>query len=199
MFGGIALINGVDHKIGTLGFSATADDNSAWIVSCFHVLYPSTRRLNDNEHESIYQPSQSRRQTPIAQISNERTDDRLDIAAARLTFGLPSRSVLNLGKTKEPVLAERGMRVVKSGAKTGVTEGIVMGVSDELVVIGRSDDTPEGYVISDIGDSGSLWLRADDLAPVALHFEGNSTGAEWAKARPIGLVLETLQLKLVNE
>jgi hypothetical protein len=66
---------------------------------------------------------------------------------------------------------------LKSGAKTGVTEGVVLSVSDSQIVIGKSDDTPEGYMLSDVGDSGSLWVRADDRAPVGLHFEGNLSGA----------------------
>jgi hypothetical protein len=85
---------------------------------------------------------------------------------------------------------------LKSGAKTGVTEGVVLSVSDSQIVIGKSDDTPEGYMLSDVGDSGSLWVRADDRAPVGLHFEGNLSGAEFAKARPIRLVLDTLKLKM---
>jgi hypothetical protein len=88
--------------------------------------------------------------------------------------------------------------VLKSGATTGVTEGVVLGVSDDVIVIGRSEDIPEGYVLTDAGDSGALWVRADDFAPVGVHFEGNTTGSEWAKARPIKLVLETLQLAMLD-
>jgi len=195
-YGGLAIINGADHKIGTLGFVGASDNGNPWIVSCHHVLYPSDRQLQDDEKELIYQPSRSRSPTPIAEVSNKKTDEQLDIAAAKLVFGLPSDRILNLGQLAEPVAAERGMRVLKSGAKTGVTEGVILAVSESLIVIGKNEETPDGYILSDVGDSGSLWVRADDRAPVGLHFEGNLSGAEFAKARPIQLVLETLKLKM---
>lgn len=195
--GGIAIVNGTDHKIGTLGFVAASDNGNPWIISCYHVLYPSSRQLQDGEKELVYQPSQSRSPTAIAEVTHARTHKDLDIAAARLVFGLPSRQILHLGRLSQPTAAERGMRVLKSGAQTGVTEGVVLGVSEDQIVIGRPESIPEGYTLSDRGDSGSLWVRADDMAPIGLHFEGNETGSEWAKARPIGLVLQTLQLQLM--
>ncbi len=193
--GGIAIVNGADHQIGTLGFVARCDKGEPWIVSCYHVLYPSSRRLQTGEKELIYQPSQSRRSTPIAEITNERVHEGLDLAAARLTFGLPSAKVLHLGRLGAPTLVQRGTRVLKSGVKTGVTEGLVLSVSEQEIMIGTAGDAPEGYSLTDVGDSGALWVRADDMAPVGVHFEGNVAGDEWAKARPIQLVIDVLRLQ----
>jgi hypothetical protein len=120
---------------------------------------------------------------------------RLDIAAALILPNVGvSADILEMHQLRgvtEPVL---GMRVIKSGAETGVTEGVITDMSDELVTIESPDHMPEGYVLCDHGDSGALWVDAGSGQAVALHFMGRN--GDTAYARPLPLVLASLGLGL---
>jgi hypothetical protein len=91
------------------------------------------------------------------------------------------------------------MCVCKSGLATGVTEGIIDEVEDSRVIIKPLSGFPETYNLSDVGDSGALWVERETQQAVALHTSGNQDGQELAIAVPIRLVLETLGLEIVME
>jgi hypothetical protein len=61
------------------------------------------------------------------------------------------------------------MRVVKSGWKTGVSEGRVAVVAGTGMLSERLADCPSDYLFAAIGDSGAVWVDAGTHAPVALH------------------------------
>lgn len=198
--GGIAVHNprsGPDGgRYGTLGFVATTDGTDCWIVSCYHVLCRFQGQMPPGTSEEIYQPFFQIQSTPVAVITADRADQRLDCAAALVPSGQAIGEILGLGKLGAPTAPAIGMRVIKSGAETGVTEGRILKASQDEVEIGHLG-LPSEYDLSEGGDSGALWVDAATYAPVALHYRGNDWGTpERAFARPIGLVLATLQVRI---
>jgi hypothetical protein len=105
--------------------------------------------------------------------------------------------ILGIGKLSQPVVPTIGMRVLKSGAETGVTEGRIIKVTAEEVEIAPPGMLP-GYELSEGGDSGSIWVDAATNSPVALHFKGSDRGTpERAYGRPIQAVLDALGVQVV--
>jgi hypothetical protein len=125
----------------------------------------------------------------------ERVSDRLDCAAARLIDGQQfALEILNIGllaAVKEPA---EGMRVIKTGASTGVTEGKITRVDGDEVTIKPLADFPLEYQLSDTGDSGSVWVESATRSPVALHYSAQSGGGSVAFAIPLPTVLRELAL-----
>jgi hypothetical protein len=195
---GCAIINPVVNEIGTLGFVATSDGNDRWIVSCYHVLCRSDLSPPaDGEH--IFQPVDDN-ENWVANASIERSDQVLDCAAALVIpdvsctgeiLGLP-----RLSGTAEP---EVGMRVMKSGCITGITEGVITAVARNIVTIAVVATFPPTSQLSEPGDSGSLWVDRRGLNAVALHRTGSAFGETLATAVRISVVIETLRLKPLFE
>ncbi len=183
---------------GTLGFVAVdeVDPTQRFLVSSYHVLV----RLQGQpgvEGEPIFQPSNQGQSSEVAFVDLSRADPRLDCAAARVADNIQaSRGILGLGQPGTPRLAQVGMRVVKSGLSTGVTEGVVKAVSGDLVRLEPPEGFPEDYELSDAGDSGALWLEIQTRTPVALHVRGNPDGPEWAEGIAIQQVLHALRLRM---
>lgn len=121
----------------------------------------------------------------------------LDYGAAIIVPAISiSTAVLELDKLDRIADAVVGMRVVKSGAETGVTIGIVTEVTDTLITIVSPPIVPDDYVLSDRGDSGAVWLDADTGRAIGLHFSGRDGNV--AFARPLGRVLADLGLRLLE-
>ena len=82
-----------------------------------------------------------------------------------------------------------GMQVMKSGAATGVTHGIIDGrscinTSELSIHLDPAYPVPDG-IIANTGDSGSCWIQYDQPgAPklIALHYAGGEN-LQWAKAK----------------
>jgi len=197
--GGIAVQNPIIRKYGTIGFVATSDGTDRWIVSCYHVLCrPKGTTMPAGVSEPICQPHDMIRDTPVAFVSADRADEALDCAAALVPNGQAVDTILGIGKLSAPADAELGMRVIKSGAETGVTEGTVTGIGPDEIEISTLG-LPEGFDLTTGRDSGALWVSAKDNAPIGLHYRGNEDGTrERAFARPIKLVLAKLRLDVVR-
>lgn len=198
LLGGIAICNLALGEIGTLGFVATTNDADRWIVSCYHVLVGRGRQISAGITESIVFPFEQAPQPVIGEITDATVDAIVDCAAARVVNTTAAGQILGLGKlTLPPRQPTVRMRVIKSGAATGLTEGRVDRVTTdarglESVVI-SCPDFPADYELSKGGDSGALWVDADSLAPVALHLGGNARGQfASVEARPILQVLRAL-------
>lgn len=126
-----------------------------------------------------------------------RSDARLDCAAALLEAGVAAVSgILELGPLAVPVLPQAGMRVIKSGSETGVTEGLISDVTGDRVVIDQLPGHPADYDLSQMGDSGAAWIERSTGAPVALHTAGNSLGREQAFGVSMPAVLARLALRV---
>src|ERR1051325_5235513 len=194
--GGIAVLNPIVNKTGTIGFIATSDDQDRWMISCYHVLGRIDFSLFA-EGEPIYQPSEDMLPA-VAAASVLRSNAALDCAAAKLEPGVDGvghiLGLCPLTGLSDPVV---GMRVIKSGCVTGVTEGLITDVQGNEVVIGLLPGFAANFELSAEGDSGAAWVEASTGAIVALHKAGSSFGAHEARGTSIKPVLAALQLRLI--
>jgi hypothetical protein len=87
-----------------------------------------------------------------------------------------------------------GARVIKSGWKTGVSEGRIQAVAGTDVVIERLPGFPLDYLLAGSGDSGAVWVAAATHAPVALHKRETAVGAHLAIGTDFQAVLAALHL-----
>lgn len=194
--GGIAIENPRASVPGTLGLLGRDEEGKPWLVSCYHILCRPNRADFDDQ-EPIHQPIDEGPETLIAHVYRDRADPDLDCAAAKLVDQMGAmEEILGLGPVGTPTVPTVGLRVIKSGIATGITEGVVKSVSDQRVTIAVTDGFPENYKLCKFGDSGAVWMTRDGVAPVALHNGGNDTGQHYATAAPILSVLESLRLRL---
>ena len=197
LIGGCVVINPLNDRPGTLGFVAT-DGTDRWIVSCYHVLCRSAG-LPFADGEEIYQPLVTRGGGVVARTSRVRADPALDCAAARVELGVAAGpGIVGLPPLVQPAAEPIvGMRLLKSGAETGVTEGEIHSVNGTRVEIRAPAGWPQSYVVSEYGDSGALWVERETGAPVALHTSGSTTGVSRAFALKITAVLTRLGLAML--
>ena len=192
LVGGSLILQSQTGQAGTLGMVLTSDGADRWLLTCHHVI----ARPNGNlvAADTVLQPDQAR--GGIASLGSIRFDQSLDCAAVKLTVGASGLilGVGELGQAKSPTV---GMRVMKSGWQTGVSEGVVDQVNGNTVVIRRRPDFPSDYVLATIGDSGAIWVESDTLAPVALHTRESAVGVHLAFASDFSAVLTALALQQV--
>ena len=196
LLAGVGIYNPIVNEVGTLGLIATSDGADRWIVSCYHVLVrnaPSAGAVPLSAGEVIFQGSAH--DGPVARTDPARADVALDCAAALIERGLAERqAILDVGiLNPTPVAVSAGMRVIKAGAETGVTEGVISRVDVGQVLIAPPPGHPSAYSVAGRGDSGALWVTMDTHQAVALHL-GVRTIDGMAVARPIGPVLANLRL-----
>lgn len=108
-----------------------------------------------------------------------------------------SPEILGLGAPAAPTRPVVGMRVVKSGRTSGVTEGIVERINGSVVTIALHPTFPLAYDLSEVGDSGAVWVDESTLSPVALHTAGSTSGPSVAAAVDIVDVLFSLGLTAI--
>jgi soluble lytic murein transglycosylase len=134
----------------------------------------------------------------------------LDAAVSRLKS---NKLLLNqqqgIGAVSGVALPLLGMRVIKSGAATGVTAGVITGIlgysmqryANRKQLIGPFVCiTPEepNAPINAPGDSGAWWLERSSRRAVALHFAG-SDDPSFGLAFSMPEVLHTLDVEVVTE
>jgi endonuclease G len=199
---------------GTLGAIVwDRTDGQVCILSNWHVLCGSS---DCAAGEAIYQPGRAdggRAADKIAELKLWRLDRDADAALAKLTGARGySRDILGLspipGVEEKPTL---GMNLTKSGRTTGVTEGVIDGVSlsvtinyhggtvqtfhDQIHIVPLPPWPDEDYEVSMGGDSGSVWVDKDTGKAVGLHFAGEkdpSPTAENAIANRMDKVAKSL-------
>jgi hypothetical protein len=132
----------------------------------------------------------------IATLAATVTDPVLDCAAVALAIPA-SEEILGIGKLAAANLPVVGTRVIKSGWKTGVSEGRIQAVAGIDVLIERLPGYPLEYLLAGPGDSGAVWVDANTLAPVALHKRETAVGPHLAVATDFAAVLTALQLQQV--
>lgn len=195
---GARIFNEITGIPGTLGCIGVDVAGNTWIVSCDHVLgRPRQSPGVVGDDEPILQSTLALGGGIVARTRTGKMNRALDYAAAMIDPNVGvSTSVLELvnplQRTADAIL---GMIVVKSGAETGVTIGIVTEVTDSLITIVSPPVVPEDYVLSDRGDSGAIWLDTETGRAVGLHFSGRDGNT--AFARPLGSVLSALGLRLL--
>ena len=177
---------------GTLGAIVwDRKDCKVCILSNWHVLVGSPTATAG---EDIYQPGVldgGRPRDTVARLKRWRLDKDMDAALAELDGSRGhSRDVLELSPVGGVEEATLGMQVVKSGRTTGVTEGIIDGVStslaidygdgvrqmfhDQIHIVPRPPWPDVDYEVSLGGDSGSVWIHEETGKAVGLHFAGEN-------------------------
>ena len=196
LIGGIEIINPANDRPGTLGAIAT-DGTRRFVLSCYHVLCrPNGAAFTDGE--DVWQSVSSRNGGPIGKVFSANAFPQLDCAAALITTGVGSLGrIFGLGPLAAPGAPRVGMRLIKSGYSTGVTEGDLIALQGDRVEIRRPAGFPPLYEASDFGDSGALWVERDTSAPIAMH-TGASPGGN-AVAVSIQAVLTLCGLSLVRD
>lgn len=127
----------------------------------------------------------------------------LDVACAKIR-DFPARNdaigigpicigPIGIGPTGAPRAPTVGMRVLKSGYVTGVTEGTIKSIDgNEIVVVPRKG--LGRYRLTEPGDSGAVWVTIDTHEAIAMHVRGNTSGAEYSEAIRIDAILTALTL-----
>ena len=197
LMGGVAIVCGSVNRYGTLGCIATSDGTDRWILTAGHVFAPAVGEVvtdGDPVFQSVGPGTQ------VARVRLARSDAALDVAAAEIEESVDCvGEVLGIGQIRGACPPVVGMRVLKSGAATGVTQGRIESLDGDRVVIVPRDGTPSKYELSDASDSGSVWLDEETHKVVALHQAGYDFGTEQAEALAIERVLDALQLELLIE
>ncbi len=188
------IYNPAAQEAGSIGCFATTDGLDAWIVSCHHVLIGGDAAVA----QAVFQPTDADGAAPVADTGAARAVPDLDVAAVRVGLGIEVlNTIAGLGAVGAEIApAAPGMRVVKLGATTGLTEGEISDVEDDRIRIVPPPGFPRGYRLSAPGDSGALWLEVGTLKPVGLHYQGSAGGNVIAYARPLAEALAKLGLKL---
>lgn len=183
--GGLQIMSREVAEPGTLGMIVVSG-GTPFLISARHVLAKNRPGIGD----AICQPAGTK---TIAVV--ERVSDRLDCASARLADDqLYALEILHIGVLTAPRDPVEGMCVIKAGAATGVTEGRITRVDGDEITIKPLADFPLEYQLSDVGDSGAIWVESESRAPIGLHYSAQSGGASVAYALPLGTVLRELQL-----
>lgn len=154
LIGGIAIANPNNGKgeTGTLGCIATRDGVDRRCISCFHVLCRVGAPMPVAVEELIVQ-SLCENVSVVGEVSAERGDRFLDCAAALIRLSPTVGRILGIGKLTKESAPAVGMRVLKSGAATGVTEGIITSIESGQVLI-ECEALPANYALTKPGDSG---------------------------------------------
>lgn len=194
---GAKIVNGRTGSPGTLGFIGIGPGDARFLVSCYHVLGRARGSSEPpGEGEPIWRPGSELTSEMIALTNLAMMNARFDVAAAPLLPGIQaSADIMSLGPIRGVAAAEEGMRVRKYGAETGLTEGLVSYAGETLIEIEGDPDVEEEYLLSDLGDSGALWVSPDGDV-IAMHFQGRDGNR--AFARPMPFVLSTLGLTLLT-
>lgn len=200
--GGGASANPNVPKRGTLG-AIVFDQRTRrpMALSCYHVYMEG--EPGEGLDEAVHQPYTGFN-APQDRIGTvDRGDKRLDCSAVLLD--MPQRSGRGVstdivgvpGGIKGVVAPRLGMLVVKTGAETGTTRGIIEGVHEGGFTVAPLP----GAVgpLCDPGDSGAVWLEEASHAAVGLHWGGEDVGEpERAQAHTISRVAARLDLELVR-
>ena len=199
--------------IGAIVFNKTTC--KPMILSNWHVLAGASAAAVG---ESILQPGQFDGGTQtVANLTKMVLDSRMDAAVATLNGARGhTRDILGLGTVSGIDSPTLGMDVVKSGRTTGITEGLVDGVSmsvsinygdpgvvsfsNQIRIVPRAPWPTVDYEVSKGGDSGSVWLNEANNRAIGLHFAGEtspSPSAENAICSPMGPIATELNFSFL--
>lgn len=170
----------------------TSDGVDRWLLTARHVLTRADDTLAVTDR--VLQPNAVN--GAVATLAAAVADATLDCAAAKLLVA-SADEILGIGTPSPCIAPAAGMRVIKSGWKTGVSEGRIQQVVGTDVVIERLPGYPLDYVLASRGDSGSIWVEAATRAPVALHRRESAVGPHLAFGVSLVAVLQALQLQQV--
>jgi hypothetical protein len=187
--GGTLIFQPDSMEAGTLGIVLTSDGVDRWLLTCHHVLARKDHTFVATD--SVLQPDAGA--GAIASMAAAVGDALLDCVAVPVL--LPSSDeVMGIGRPAPVKPPAVGMRVVKSGWKTGISEGRIRQVNGTEVVIELLPGFPADYLLAGAGDSGAVWFESGTLAPIALHKRESAVGPHLAFATEFGAVLGAVGL-----
>jgi endonuclease G len=206
--GGISISNANSFGFGTLGGKVRdRQSGEQMILSNWHVLAGSWFA---KPGLPICQPALvdgGSEANAVAAYTRHAMDANLDAAVAKLNGQrLLRNEQLEIGAVTGAAAAQLGMKVIKSGRRSGVTTGIIAGVegyTKQLYagltriirdVVHIAPESP-GREVSAPGDSGSWWLESSTWRAVGLHFAG-SNAPEFGLALSMPKVLEALNVEI---
>lgn len=213
LVGGVSVAN-ARVTAGTLGAIVWDRTNGRpCILSNWHVLCGSAAC---QAGEPIYQPGRLDGGTAVDTVATLKRwllGGEADAALAELNGARAhTRDMLGLdpiaGIEEAPTI---GMSVIKTGRTTGITEGLIDGLSmsvsinygdagvqsfhDQIRIVPHPPWPGVDYEVSKGGDSGSVWLNKANGKAVGLHFAGetdSSPTSELAIANPMVKLAELL-------
>jgi hypothetical protein len=208
MQGGISISNAFTYNYGTLGGKVIdRQTGAAMLLSNWHVLYGASYiragmavcqpGLRDGGHVGY----------TIGYLKRHALDQFIDAAIAELTDTRPLiNNQLGIGPVTGVGTPQLGMRITKSGRRTGITTGMIDGIDGrEAIELGGEHrvirsvvhiaQLPKGGQISAPGDSGSWWLAETTHQAVGLHFAG-SDDPEYGLAIAMSQVLDALKVDI---
>jgi hypothetical protein len=214
---GISIGSRKQGTTGTLGaIVRDLTSQNLCLLSNWHVLCGGPEAAAEDE---IAQPGpmDSHGGRTVAQLERWlRLSEQFDAAVARLAPDVQSVGQL-FGTAFQPISTappSLGMRLVKSGAVSGVTYAKIDGIAGsyrlDYTAFGGAPQWMEGFrlvqdpdaptkALSLEGDSGSLWVDHAGERAVGLHFAGEDDQSplnDYALAHPIEDVLARLNVAL---
>ncbi len=208
--GGISISNADSFGFGTLG-GKVRDRRSGeeMLLSNWHVLVGSWFA---KPGLPICQPALAdggSETKAVAAYTRHAMDANLDAAVAKLNGQRVLRNEqFEIGAVAGAAAAQLGMKVTKSGRRTGVTAGMITGIGGYTkqryagltrIIRDVVHIAPEsaGREVSAPGDSGSWWLESSTRRAVGLHFAGSNT-PEFGLALSMPEVLESLNVEIAT-
>lgn len=205
--GGAPVVNAAGRVFTLGGKVCDRQTGEAMVLSSWHVLASAWAR---GENVLIYHhpvASETNTNEGIAEFTRSAISCGLDAATSRLHGSkLVRNEQQGIGAVTGVVLPQLGMPVIKAGAGTGVTSGLITGIlgysmqryANRKQLIGPlvciAPENPEQEV-SAPGDSGAWWLENATRRAVALHFAG-SDAPNFALAFSMPEVLEALAVDI---
>ncbi|WP_460623655.1 trypsin-like peptidase domain-containing protein [Hymenobacter tenuis] len=196
LLGGIGISNANLAGRGTLGIIVKDQvSEELWGLTNWHVIKRKRGKAGDPIVQPAWKPNNQ--QYRIGTLL--KWDEDLDCAVFKLdtTRQIEAFQLSQVaGKIEEMTIPLMGTEVQKSGARTGITYGVISGVKRLNVEISPNPNKlASGGEISRAGDSGALWIT-DEKVPkaVALHRAGEKKGSsrERAYARDINTIAKKL-------
>jgi hypothetical protein len=208
--GGISVSSEWLFGYGTLGVIVEdRQTKDKLILSNWHVLAGSEYAARGLR---VFQPAYGDGGTPastVAALERHAFDQGIDAAVARLTGARGwSAEQIGIGMVTGSTAPRLGMRVVKSGRASQVTNGIIDGIEGDYPIryggllhrihfVQRIVPQPGFAEVSRAGDSGSWWLEQETRRAAALHFAGQDD-PETALAIAMPQVLDALGVDVVS-
>ncbi|MCB0197586.1 MAG: hypothetical protein KDJ65_36915, partial [Anaerolineae bacterium] len=208
MQGGMSISNELIYGYGTLGGKVIDRQTGAeMMLSNWHVLVGA---WYVRPGSGIMQPGRGdggQWTDIVARLKRDAMNDFIDGAVAELNGTRPLiNHQVNIGPVTGVTAPVPGLRVKKSGRRSGVTQGIITGIEGRQTLLYAGVQRVirhvvhiapinDGDQISAKGDSGSWWLDADRNQAVGLHFAGSNT-PEYGLAIAMPQVLDALNVDI---
>ncbi len=204
LYGGIQIMSPGSMAWGTLGGKVRdCQTGQLMLLSNYHIL------AIDEFGSNICQPNRlqiTQNNIPIASYVRNGLTQNIDAAVSSFNGNRICTNVQSgLGTVTGITFPKLGMKVIKSGAGSGITYGIISGIMGSTIrhwhgkrrlfshliqITTMTDDS----MISTPGDSGAWWLEHRTHRVVGLHF-GGSHRPNFALAFSMPAVFNALQIE----